>query len=259
MLLAWETIRANLADTFANNRFLILYVISLLYLFFFEKEKRRILVYPSLLLSFLILNPLLYQTVYSKMLDTSYWRMFWLLPIVPVIAAAVVCLTSRIKHKTLKTTLALLLCLVIAGNGYYIYHHPLTSFEEATNPYKIPQETIDIIDYLHTIEPTPAVVMPPDLYLYAKQYTADIHLMYGRDAEGYITAIYNEHQAVYYMLNGMMETDLQYVVDIMHGSHNLYYHYLIISEDSFITEDMILSAGFFKVNSIDGYGIYYLV
>lgn len=52
MLLAWETIRANLADTFANNRFLILYVISLLYLFFFEKEKRRILVYPSLLLSF---------------------------------------------------------------------------------------------------------------------------------------------------------------------------------------------------------------
>ena len=258
MLLAWNSITANLADTFANNHFLILYLISFIYLFFFEKEKRRILLYPSLLLSFLILNPLLYQYIYSYIFDTVYWRLFWLFPMIPVIASAVLSLVSKISFKGGKLLLSFLLCLVIAGSGYYVYHHPLTAFEKAENPYKIPQATIDIIDYLHSIESAPAVIMPPDLYLYAKQYTADIHLMYGRDAEGYITSIYNEHQAVYYMLNGMMELDLQYVVDIMHGSHNLYYHYLVVSEDSFITEDMLLNAGFNKIHSIDGYGIYYL-
>ena len=258
MLISWETIISNLTDTFANNRFLILYALSLLYLFVFEKEKRRILVYPSLMVTFLVLNPVLYQHVYSHILDTSYWRMFWLIPLIPVVATTAVCLVGHMKHKTLKLLLAVLLCLLIVGNGYYIYHHPLTSYEKATNAYKIPQETIDIIDYMHTIETAPAVILPPDLYLYAKQYTAYIHLMYGRDAEGYITSIYYEHQLVYYILNGMMDTDLQFVVDIMHGSHNLYYHYLVISEDSFITEDMLLSVGFFKLTSIDGYGIYYL-
>jgi hypothetical protein len=258
MLVAWDTIRASLLDTFANNKYLLLYIICLIYLFIFDKEKRRILVYPSLLISILIINPFLYEHVYYIFLKSVYWRMFWLFPIIPVIAAAAVSLFEHLKHSAVKVIAVIAVFFIIIHCGYYVYHHPLTQYEKAENLYKIPQSTIDIVDYLTSLESTPYVVMPADQYLYARQYSADIHLMYGRNAEGYISAIYNEHLEVFYMLNGMMDYDLQFVVDTMRGSHGLTYHYLVFPEESYISDETFASYGFTKINSIDGYGIYYL-
>ncbi|MCC6094095.1 MAG: hypothetical protein LIV24_03595, partial [Eubacterium sp.] len=66
----FDTVR----ESFAGNFFLIFWVLSLVYLFFADKEKRRILVYPSILAGVLIINPVLYRYVWSKVFDYAYWR-----------------------------------------------------------------------------------------------------------------------------------------------------------------------------------------
>lgn len=58
-------------EYYGNRWYLLLAIVAYIYLFFATKESRRKIVYPSVLLAFLVLNPILYQYVYSKII---YWR-----------------------------------------------------------------------------------------------------------------------------------------------------------------------------------------
>ena len=82
-------------EYYGNRGYLLFAIVAYIYLFFATKESRRKIVYPSVLLAFLVLNPILYKYVYSKII---YWRLMWLLPNTLAIAYATVLFVRKRKH-----------------------------------------------------------------------------------------------------------------------------------------------------------------
>lgn len=178
-----------------NSLIMVLYVLSLIYIGCAGKEMRRKLLYPSLLLMFVILNPFFYTYIWKRLLDNVFWRMMWMFPVVPCIAYAAAGILGRIRRWWLRALVCVGMMAVVAVSGQFIYADN-TVFVEATNYYKLPQEVVDIADRICQLDDSPRVAAPRTLYCYLRQYNQNISLMYGRNAEGYISAISDIDQRV---------------------------------------------------------------
>ncbi|MGI6057036.1 MAG: hypothetical protein ACOYBD_08670 [Bilifractor sp.] len=247
-------------ESFAGNWFLLLWIISLIYLFFAEKEKRRIFVYPSILLGVLIFNPILYRYVWDKLFDYAYWRAFWMVPVLPAIAAAAVSLAGRMRRKSVKAGVIAAVLALSAVTGTFIYKD---RFVRAQNRCKLPQASIDVADALLALDSEPRATVDASLFCYIRQYSPDIHLMYGRDAWGYIDIIGNGSYSVYQQMI-LPQPDLSYVRSCM---LDWKYDYLVMlpsqapgyrqedaeSYDSSFYSDALGSAGFEYLENVDGY------
>ena len=248
----WKTVWSELVRMFGGNGIWILFLAALVYLFFSGKDLRRKVAWPALILCVLVIEPHIYQYIWSRLLGDTYWRALWLIPIIPVIACAVTDLVRRIQRKTLAALALGGMLLLIAGCGTYIYGEPLTSFGEASNPYKLPQSAVDVCDFLLEQEETPRVVVGQSLYNYVRQYSADIQMMYGRDAEGYINYITEERKAVASEMNSD-SPDLLFIHDAM---EKMNYSYLVRSDYDESQDEIYVDAGFEKIGMVDGYGIF---
>lgn len=257
---AWRQVLDTVRESFAGNRYLILWIISLVYLFFAEKEKRKILVYPSILLGVLIFNPVLYRYVWHKLFDYAYWRAFWMVPVLPVIAAAAVSLAGKMRRKSAKAAVIAAVLAVSALTGTYIYKD---RFVRAQNRYKLPQAVVDVADALLALDSEPRAAVDASLFCYIRQYSSDIHLAYGRDAWGYIDAIGNGHYSVYQQMV-QPQPDLGYVRSCL---LEWKYDYLVMlpsqapgyrqedaeSYDGAFYTDAMSSAGFKYLETVNGY------
>lgn len=107
-------------EYYGNRWYLLFAVVAYIYLFFATKESRRKIVYPSVLLAFLVLNPILYQYVYSKII---YWRLMWLLPNTLAIAYATVLFVRKRKHIAVKVIAFVLVLAAVVWKGTNVYTH----------------------------------------------------------------------------------------------------------------------------------------
>lgn len=161
-----------------------LYLLGLGVLCFYGKRIRVLLVYPSLLLTLIIVNPICYVFIWKKLLDYAYWRMLWMIPIVPVLVTAVIMVISSLNNIVTKGFAICLFCGLII----FLFNNLYTSdvFVEAGNPYKIPDSAIIISDKLLEYDSEPKVLASPELYSYLRQYNSKIKLIFGRNADGFI-------------------------------------------------------------------------
>jgi len=162
---------------------LILFFASFIYLFLSNPKFRQMLGIPMLLLMALIFNPVLYIYLWTRLLATTYWRMFWMLGEGLFFSYALIDISGRIKNKYVKALPIIAGCIVIMIGGRYLYSGKV--FSKADNYYKIPQRAIDMADTLLQRNENPTVVLPRSLYTYVRQYSNDIKMLYGRDVEGY--------------------------------------------------------------------------
>ena len=133
---------------FNGNAYFLLYLICLVYLFITDKDKRFKLVVPSFLLTFFIINPVCYRYLWSKTIGYSYWRLFWTIPIIPVVALTFTSIISNGKTKWQRYGLVLILSFLALRSGCYLYKYPDTGFVKANNAYKLPQPAVDVADEL---------------------------------------------------------------------------------------------------------------
>ena len=176
-------------NVFGNNHMFLVFCACLVYLFFADKARRKTIILPSVLLILVIFNPPLYAFVWSRLLVRVYWRMFWILPVIPVIAYTMVHLVFHLKERA-AAVFALTACLLLVIHGRsYVYNGEETSFRTATNIYKLPQEVIEVSDKLMELEKEPRAVIDSSLYCGVRQYTSKVKMMYGRDANGYIKKV----------------------------------------------------------------------
>ena len=176
-------------NVFGHNHMFLVFCACLVYLFFADKERRKTIVLPSVLLILVIFNPVLYYYVWNKLLVRVYWRMFWILPVIPVLAYTMVHLVFSLKERA-GAIFALTACLLLVMHGgSNVYDGEETSFQTATNTYKLPQEVLAVCDQLTELEKEPRAVMDGTLYCGVRQYTTKVKMMYGRDANGYIKKI----------------------------------------------------------------------
>lgn len=133
---------------------------------------------------FLVLNPILYQYVYSKII---YWRLMWLLPNTLAIAYATVLFVRKRKHIAVKVIAFVLVLAAVVWKGTNVYTH--SGMAKASNQQKVDARVQQVCDEMLAVDETPKCIAALNLSYEIRQYCGDIELMYGRNVEGYINVI----------------------------------------------------------------------
>lgn len=175
---------SSVIKTFQNyigtGYIVIWFLLALLYLLCNEKRKpRRILfVYTPILLLLLYFNPLFAKLFYLLVGEEIYFRNFWLLPIIVVIAYTAVFILGKLKGVK-AVCFGAIVILLIAFSGKLVYSNPL--YTKAENPYHVPNAVVHICDAIEVPGHEVMAVFPYELLLYVRQYDPLVRMPYGRD------------------------------------------------------------------------------
>lgn len=223
---------------------MILFLAALVYLFFAEKRKRiRILfIYFPVMVLLVYFNPLFYKVFYEVAGSEIYFRMLWLLPIVPVLAYTGVSIYDRVSEKAKIPLLVLLICMFMLC-GRLVYLNPL--FGKAENQYHVPDYVVHICDAIEVEGREVMAVFPQEFLLYVRQYSPVVCMPYGRDG-----IIYQGNQFYNLMESDIIETEV-----LVAYAKQARCHYIILSEDKELTGSL-LDYDYEVFDRIDGYVIY---
>lgn len=237
-----------------GNYYWVLYAVSLLYLFRFDPEKRKTVVYPSVFAAVMLFNPIVFALVWMN-ISYSHWRLFWMIPVTGTVCAAAVSLVSRLSTEIRRAAAGAAVILLLAAAGRNVYQTDYCRFEEADNLFRLPQEAVAAAEILLEQEAQPRAVVTSGLFCYLRQYSADIQMLYGRDTQGYIHRIEDESMAVYRMLDEE-QPDFVRVGDEM---QRLGYSYLVLWDGGKFDTGRMNADGFEKLGETGIYTIWRLV
>ncbi len=151
---------------------------SAVYLFIVHKSLRARLLIPLLVLVPVIINPILYHYVYFNL---RYWRFFWLLQQGMLIGYAVIDIALRFRRSWVRC-----LCLVLAAAALVAGGKNVLWLDEGTkhvtdtkNPYKLTATHIAVCDAILADNSHPFCIVDGTIRYEARQYSADIRLMWG--------------------------------------------------------------------------------
>ncbi|MBE5875495.1 MAG: hypothetical protein E7290_01255 [Lachnospiraceae bacterium] len=172
----WEDIVLYNGDSFL----FVLFLAVLLVLCLVEKDKglKTILVYLSVALIVVFMNPL-YAWIAMKVDDEVYYRVWWTLPIGIGICYCVVKAAICVRNLVSKILVVVLAVIVIVINGKFVYTN--TIYFKASNAYHTPQMVIDVAEAVRMENYNPKAVFPAELLPFIRQYTAEIIMPYGRN------------------------------------------------------------------------------
>lgn len=225
--------------------------VMLILLFALMKGRRAIFLAPCAIVAVFIVNPLFYR-IWNGMNLYAYWRLLWVVPVVPVLAAVVPTLAERLgTNRVEKAAVAAAGIAVIALGGTFLYHGTAGGFAmPAQNAEKLPGDVVEISDYLLAMDDDPRVIAQEPLGVYMRQYTGKIDSMLGRDIYGYILGASEEARSVDTQLSEP-DGDLGMVADVMAERD---YEYLILNDTE--RAKALREAGFELIDHVAGYGIY---
>lgn len=188
---------------------------SIIYIFIKNKKTRLVLgVFPAVLL-FIFFNPLFIKTMYYKYFFGTYWRVLWLFPSTIVNAYVATQLIFRFQDKIKRFCCLLLVAAVIVVSGKLIY--TTDNFSHRQNWYKIPNSVEKIgynIEHYSTDSWYPTIIVPNELYCSMRQYSSFYRLLYGRDAEGYMSGIESEEIQTIYEEMCKKEPDVGLIIEL---------------------------------------------
>lgn len=222
----------------------IWFVIALIYLFLCEERKpRRILfVYTPVFILLLFFNPLFVKMFCFLAESEIYFRTCWLLPIIIVIAYAVVHITGRMKEKK-AALFAVISVLLILVSGKLVYSNPL--YSRAQNIYHVPDSVVHICDAVRVPGREVMAAFPEEMLLYVRQYSPYVCMPYGREV---LMGGYNE-------LNAAMEKEVIDMEQLAPLAREAGCHYVILKADKEIMGSPA-DYGWIRFGEMDGYIIY---
>lgn len=129
-------------------------------------------------------NPFLVKYVIPKVaFEKEYYRLIWILPVIPGVAYYGVRLVFLMKKRWQRVALALALMGAAAVLGTPI-DGIVKNFQSIENIYKIPNQLRAVCSVIHqdSEEEMPRVVFDPSLNSFARQYDASLELTLNRNA-----------------------------------------------------------------------------
>lgn len=234
---------------------LLLFLLSLGYLFFAEKDKklRAVFVWLPLAVLFLFFFPL-YRKVYVRLMGegTTYYRMLWLIPMGVIIAYAGMKLSARLqerKNAWYRRAALLLLCAAVIFCGKYVYASQYMS--KAENLYHLPQNVVDICDLIAPKEGEERVwaVFPTELVYFVRQYDSNIQLAYGRE---FVEPVWGYYDEVHEVMNHPTTIDLEKLLSL---SRERYCTYIVLPNNKEVSKDPE-ECGLLLLGVVDGYPVY---
>ena len=163
-----------------NTTFMLMFALSLIYLWVFEKDKvkKAVLVILSVTMLVLFVFPLFSHFFMDKMDEAgTYYRFLWLLPTSIVSGYAVFHILDRFKNRFVKTAAFAVVIICVLIGGVFMYESP--AFFDSTNAYQIPQCVVDMCDDMIVCDREYEAVFPDEILQYPRQYTTYITMPYG--------------------------------------------------------------------------------
>ena len=243
-----------LERTLFHGLYVPLFIISLLYCIFKSQKEQRIFFLGSTICLFItFFNPLFSEFVAQKITGVQvYWRLHWLIPIYFGIAYFMTEVTYITKNY--HTIIAILCVLLIYKSGSYIFMYPY--YDQYTNIYKLPNEIIEIAEYIEDKKDTDekvCIFLPKMFSAKIRQFSLDFIVPVSRDSYQSDYIIPNTEIAVvdfWKYLYSEENLDMQYVYDQF---DNLSVEYWVKDDDGNIYDSNSLHL----VKQIGNYQIYY--
>ena len=243
----------------SGHFFFYAFPVALLLLFVLMRGYRVRFVIPSVIITVMVVNPWFYE--HWDALDLyAYWRILWIAPIIPIVAAVFPVLSERAGEiKINKPRIGSIVLPVIAGvgilgivlGGNFVYNTSRGLFAmEIINSSKLPEQAVEIADRLLKLEEHPKIIAQYPLGVYIRQYAGEIDQLYGRDIDGYILRANNDARNISSQLSDP-EGDLNAVATFMANDD---YEYLVIADEG--REEQLIEARFELIDHVFGYGIY---
>lgn len=180
-----EGIRYWIETEGTGHWFFIAFPIVLCCLFIWFKGRRVRFLIPSLLISIIIVNPWFYK-YWDKLGLYAYWRVLWIVPIIPILASVIPSLAEKVEKSWIKTIVAGIGAGLAVLGGTFLYNGSGGSFVEAANAAKLPDYVVQIADRLLEVDEHPRVIAQDPIGVYIRQYSGEIDSLFGRDIGGYI-------------------------------------------------------------------------
>ena len=164
--------------------FLGIYALVLVYIWLKrDKEKIQFLIPMSVFLALTIFNFIVMEYVVIPLdLDTEWYRMYWLVPVVPVVAYGAVELIRMQQKRPRKFLIAAvcLMCICLCGQPVWRLGYKLQD-----NAFKVRNTLVEIVEIIRQDRKndTARVLFPSEYYIYeTRQYDASILMATGREA-----------------------------------------------------------------------------
>ena len=224
--------------------------IAWFYLFFRERDKtkRIIFVFMPLIVGVLFVCPVTYELFGLCGLDTDiYYRILWIIPFGFMTVYTLVKLMNRgLKSRIIGLVVS---GALIALCGRCIYTCDI--FFESENAYGLPQQTINVVDFIRSIDDHERVTVLPsaDLITTIRQYDATICMPYGRDM---FNAALNYTHPVYEVYERPERLNFH---DLLEVTREFEVEYFIVYAARLLDDDPI-EAGLEYVGTVDDHLIY---
>lgn len=244
-----ETAISLFKEYSGQGMILTLFMISLVYLWFVEKnkEKRRLFVNFPICLLLLFFCPLVVYFMEKLAEEDVYWRMLWSIPMMAVIAYAAVLLVRTMEGvKRYLTIFGVILLIVISGN--YLYDNP--GFLKADNPQHMPAKVVEICDAITVEGREIRAAFPSEMLMYVTQYTSRVHMPYGREM-----FLRSDGVVEWNSLYELMESETVEASELAEELRAYKCHFVVLREETELigkmeTEDWL------KYYETDGYVVY---
>lgn len=172
-----------------------------------SKEAKRIVIYLPMLILIILFNPILYW--FEKPFAGGggvYWRFFWLVPLAPTVAYAMVRIVyvkeSKIFNYILTGSFVILFCIL--GNYMYQIHN----FQKVGNIYKCPDDILYCIQVMSEQEvENKKAMIPIAVVPWVRQYDANIVIEYDRTPWGTYSSWVGDYEV------GKVESNMQKFLD----------------------------------------------
>ena len=247
-------IKDAINSSYGNKHILLLAILALAYMAFFNRDLLKKIVIPVLLIAFIIFNPVLYYYVFSNII---YWRLLWMIPNVILISVAIADIIRKNENKVYKTALLVIVVLFIMSLGNNSYKDG--GFWKNENIYKIPPDVIEISDAITEVDDKPHIIAAGNLLIYGRMYDGNITMPYGRDVIGAVAGvgyiIYSPQDRIdlYYR---MIQDNPDYDFILDYASHKGY-NFIVNDEDKPISDELLNRYGFELYKNVRGCNIYY--
>lgn len=239
-----------------GHLFFYSFPICLLILFVLLRGRRVRFLISSLIITAVLVNPVFYK-YWDKLGLYAYWRVLWIVPVIPVIAGLIPAVTERIGTIAIqkpwmgslgKFIITAVGIIGVALGGTFVYNTARGQFDAlSVNNSKLPGYVVEITDRLLELKDRPRVICQDPIGVYIRQYTGEIDSLFGRNITGvYISTASRDAVKVNNTLNNS-EDDLSSVSQFMLDDG---YDFLVMRGSQEI------NGLFEQIDDIDGYGIY---
>ena len=225
---AWGAMRDWMSSYVNGNPvFLILAAMAFVYLMIVNRNVRRGMLWPILLMVPVVINPVLYKYVYK---DLRYWRFFWLLPEAVLIGLAVMDLGRRTKKQWAKCLVLVAAAAVLVFTGQNVFLPEAGQFAVADNNRKVSKEVRENCEIILQDNPAPKCIFEDWIAYETREFSGEITQLYGRDIDGYIIWPSGEAEMVKSWWDGSEEEKEQIFAFAANGG---YTHICCLSREEF--------------------------